>query len=209
MPGIVVCIAVVLALGALGSPVFSLIVVFADDVFDVGAAEFGLLSAALGIGAVLGTPLIAGPGSGIARSRLVGLALPIYGASLVAFALAPTYEFGAVALVVAGGGYLAIASTLNTTIQVQVDERMRGKVLALYVMGLTGTAPIGALIQGWTAEVIGPRQTVMTAGALFFVLAIALRATGRLRHVDDEGAVPLGGGRDQPVDGAAGTSVPR
>lgn len=209
MPGIVVCIAVVLALGALGSPVFSLIVVFADDVFDVGAAEFGLLSAALGIGAVLGTPLIAGPGSGIARSRLVGLALPIYGASLVAFALAPTYEFGAVALVVAGGGYLAIASTLNTTIQVQVDERMRGKVLALYVMGLTGTAPIGALIQGWTAEVIGPRQTVVTAGALFFVLAIALRATGRLRHVDDEGAVPLGGGRDQPVDGAAGTSVPR
>ncbi|MEL7208754.1 MAG: MFS transporter, partial [Actinomycetota bacterium] len=80
MPGIVVCIAVVLALGALGSPVFTLIVVFADEVFRVGETEFGFLSASLGIGAVLGTPLVAGRGSAVRRSRLLAVALVVYGA---------------------------------------------------------------------------------------------------------------------------------
>ena len=218
MPGIVVCVAVVLALGALGSPVFTLIVVFADEVFEVGETQFGLLSASLGIGAVLGTPLIAGPGSGLSRSRLVTVALPVYGGSLMAFALAPNHWFGVVALVVAGGGYLAIASTLNTTIQLQVAENMRGKVLAFYVMGITGTAPLGSLIQGWTADVVGPRETVVTSGALFVLLAFVLQGTGRVRHLDDEGtptvvdtaaAPPVDTVAAPPVDGAAGTSVPR
>ena len=202
MPGIRVCIAVVLALGALGSPVFTLIVVFADEVFDVGATEFGILSASLGIGAILATPLIAGPGSGMLRSRLIGAGLIVYGCALMGFALAPNYWFGAAALMAAGGGYLAIASTLNTTIQLQVAENMRGKVLAVYVMGLTGSAPIGALVQGWAAEVIGPRLTVVIAGVVFFLLALALRSAGRLADLDAEGEELLGAkpaGADPPA----------
>jgi MFS family permease len=209
MPGIRVCVAVVLALGALGSPVFTLVIVFADEVFHVGAAEFGLLSASIGIGAVLGTPLIAGPGSGMLRSRLIGVGLLVYGCALMGFALAPNYWFGAAALMVTGGGYLAIASTLNTTIQIQVDESMRGKVLAVYVMGLTGSAPIGALVQGWAADVIGPRQTVATAGAVFLLLATALRASGRLRDVDADGGDFIGAGMADPDSDTSGTSVPR
>lgn len=201
MPGILVCIAVVLALGLFGSPVFTLIVVFADEVWQVDAAAFGLLSASLGIGAVLGTPLVAGPGSGLQRSRLAGSALFVYGGALMAFALAPGFWAGAAALMVAGGGYLAIASTLNTTIQLQVDERMRGKVLALYVMGLTGTAPIGSLIQGWAADVIGPRPTVVVAGASFLVIAVLLRFTGRLGRLDEDGA----GSSLRPSTGAGGS----
>ena len=117
----------------------------------------------------------------------------MYGAALLAFALSPNYGTGAVALMVAGGGYLAIASTLNTTIQLQVDEAMRGKVLAVYVMGLTGTAPLGVLIQGWAADVVGPRPTVATAGIVFLLLAVALRSTGRLSELDAEPSEALSG----------------
>jgi MFS family permease len=163
-----------------------------DHQICIGATEFGILSASLGIGAILATPLIAGPGSGMLRSRLIGAGLIVYGCALMGFALAPNYWFGAAALMAAGGGYLAIASTLNTTIQLQVAENMRGKVLAVYVMGLTGSAPIGALVQGWAADVIGPRLTVVIAGVVFFLLALALRSTGRLRDVDAEGEEPLG-----------------
>src|SRR5690606_23132859 len=118
-------------LGLLGGPLVELLVVFADEVFVVGDTAYGFLGAALGVGAVLGTPLVAGRGSGIARSRLVLTAVLAYGAALVAFGLAPTYGVGLLALLVNGAGYLAIASTLNTTIQLQVDEAMRGRVLAL------------------------------------------------------------------------------
>ncbi|CAN5725977.1 MFS transporter [soil metagenome] len=185
-PGMATCVVVVIAIGLLGSPVFPLIKVFTDEVFSVGDAAFGLLSAALGIGAVLGAPIVAGWGSGLPRSRLAGGALVIYAAALATFALAPAYPVALVALTVAGGGYLALASTLNTTLQLQVDESMRGKVLALYLMGLTISFPVGSLIQGWLADHVGPRPTVAAAAGLLLAVAAWFRfGNGLLTRLDD------------------------
>lgn len=183
-PGIVTCILVVIALGLFGSPVFTLLVVFADDVYEVGRGLYGLLGAALGLGAILGTPVVAGWGSGLLRSRLMSGALVVYGAALAGFALSPGYWWGIVALLVAGAGYLAVASTLNTTLQLLVDEHMRGKVIALYLMGLTGTVPVGNLIQGWATEAVGPRVTVLVGGAAFLAVTFWLATSRRLRLMD-------------------------
>ncbi|MCB1029420.1 MAG: MFS transporter, partial [Microthrixaceae bacterium] len=70
--GMAACYLAVVALGLFGQPIFSLVVVFAEEVFSVGGLAYGVLSAALGIGAVLAAPIVAGPGSGMARSRLAG-----------------------------------------------------------------------------------------------------------------------------------------
>jgi MFS family permease len=186
--GIVACCTLITAVGLLGSPIFSLVVVFADDVFGVSGTLYGLLSACLGIGAVLGAPLIASRASGLSRSRLVGMSLLVYALALAAFGAAPSYWVGVVCLLVAGGAYLAVASTSNTTVQLQVDDEMRGKVIAVYLMTFTAAIPIGSLVQGWTAQTIGPRQTTIAAGLLLAVLVTGLRLTGRLAAMDDEGA---------------------
>jgi MFS family permease len=185
--GMSACVLVVAAIGFFGSPVFQLLVVFTDEVFHVGRAAYGFLGACLGIGAVLGTPLIAGPGSAMRRSKLTGTALLVYAGALVCFALAPAYLVAAVSLLVAGAAYLGLASTLNTTVQLQVDEAMRGRAISLYLMGLTASAPLGAVVQGWLAEQIGPRPTVAGAGTLLLALGVLLRVTGRLRPMDDPG----------------------
>jgi hypothetical protein len=88
------------------------------------------------------------------------------------------YGLGLVALLVTGAGYLAIASTLNTTIQLQVDETMRGKVIALYVMCLTLALPLGALLQGVFAQFVGPQVAVMVFGSLFLAVWAWLRFGG-------------------------------
>jgi MFS family permease len=208
-PGIVTCIFVVMALGFFGSPVFSLIVVFTDDVFKVGGVAYGLLSATQGIGAILGAPLIAGPGTAIARSRLTAMAMVAYGIALVVFALSPTYALSLLPMLVAGAGYLAIASSLNTSIQMQVDESMRGRVLSLYVMGLTISVPLGNLVQGALAEAIGPRATVAGAGVLFLGVWALLRVRGRFPLLDAQRAgIGEGGEADEvqplPQPGLAG-----
>jgi MFS family permease len=185
--GIVACCVLITAVGLLGSPIFALVVVFADDVFHVSGTLYGLLSACLGTGAVLGAPLIASRSAGLQRSQLVGVALLVYALALAAFGAAPGYWAGVACLLVAGGAYLAIASTSNTTVQLQVDEAMRGKVMAFYLMTFTAAIPIGSLVQGWTAETIGPRQTLITAGLLLAVVVTGLRVTGRLAAMDDEG----------------------
>lgn len=184
MPGIAACVLVIIAMGFFGNPIFPLLAVFAEDVFGVSGLRYGILGAALGAGGVLATPLVAGRGSALARSRLVGWALGTYGTALLLFALAPVFAAAVGFLVVAGGGYLALSSTLNTTIQVQVDEERRGKVLALYVMGLTGSYPVGALVQGALADVVSVRLVTATCGVVLLLTLVRLLATGRLRTMD-------------------------
>ena len=177
-PGIAVCLVVVAALGGLGSPMNQLIAVFADQVYGVGDFAYGVLGAAGGLGAIFGTPLIVGRGSRLSRSRLVGIAMVVYGGAVVAFGLAPVYALGVAMLLITGAGYLAIASTLNTTVQLQVDELMRGKVLALYVMVLTIALPIGGLAQGLLAQLIGPQAAVVLFGSGFLAVWAWLRFGG-------------------------------
>ncbi|MGH9185275.1 MAG: MFS transporter, partial [Acidimicrobiales bacterium] len=191
-PGIWVSIVVVMFLGLFGSPLFTLLVVFARDVFDVGRGQYGLLGAALGIGALLGTPFVAGRSIDVARGPMSGVALVVYSAAVIAFALAPGYWFGMGALVVAGACFLTLASTMNTTIQLKVDEAMRGKVISVYLMGLTATVPLGALVQGWLVEVVGPRATVAGAGALLLAAAVWLVSTNRFAAMDAEVTLPVG-----------------
>lgn len=186
-PGMAMCVELVVLLGLLGSPVFQLLKVFTDEVFHVGDVAFGLLGATLGIGSVLGAPLVAGPGSGIARSRLTGAGIVMYGTALAVFALAPAYGVALAALLVAGGSYLAIASSLNTTLQLQVDEEVRGRAMGVYLTAFTLAIPVGALVQGWLADTVGPRATVAAAGALFAASALWLGVRGKLAHMDDGG----------------------
>lgn len=185
-PGIVTAIFVVVALGFLGSPIFSFIVVFAEDVFGVGDTAYGVLAAAQGAGAVLGAPIIAGPGTAWARSRLTKVGMVAYGSALVAFALSPLYLTAVLALLVSGAAYLAIAASLNTSIQLQVEDHMRGRVMALYVMGITATVPLGNLVQGALVEVVGARATTTGAGLAFIGVFLVLRASRRLRTLDAE-----------------------
>jgi len=185
-PGIMAALVVVFTLGLLGGPLFNLLVVFAQDVYDVGDEAYGLLAACLGAGAILSAPLIAGWGSRQARSFMVSLAMVAYGLALIVFATAPTLLVGAVALFVVGAGYLGIASTLNTTVQLQVTEAMRGRVIALYVMSLTAAMPLGSLIQGALVDVIGPQTTVAGAGVVFLVVFVVLRFRLRLFGAMDD-----------------------
>jgi MFS family permease len=187
-PGIRTCVIVVAGLSFADSPLFQFVVVFAQDVFEVDTWVFGVLSAALGIGAILATPFVAGWGGTLPRRTLVAGAMALNGISLVLFALSPNAWVGFFFLMGAGAGYLAIASSLNTTIQLQVEETMRGKVLSFYVLGVTLVAPIAALLQGVLVNVIGARAAFTIAGAVFLGLLGLLRASGALHHLDAESA---------------------
>jgi len=206
--GIVVSLIIVFALGFLGGPLFNLLVVFADQVYKVGDGAYGLLAGCMGAGAILIAPLVAGKGSHLPRSRLVSIAMVAYGVALIGLGLAPVPLVAAATLLVAGAGYLGISSTLNTTVQLQVTEQMRGKVLALYVIILTLGVPLGSLVQGWLVDVIGVQATVMGAGALFLGVFLVLRfATTRLSTMDDLSRGSLGTQDDLAVAEARATEA--
>jgi MFS family permease len=188
-PGIRASFYAVFALGAMGGPLAQLLAVFADRVFHVDARPYAYLGIAMGAGSIIAAPFIAGPGSAIRRSQLLLIAMFGYGTALIVFAATDWYALGFAALLVTSAGWLGIASALNTTIQLQVPEHIRGKVLALYVMVLTFAMPIGVLVQGAAAEHFGAQVTVFVAGALFLLVTLWLwKLSGLLPHVDDDGA---------------------
>ena len=149
----------------------------------------GYLLGGLGLGAILVAPWVAGAFGDITPSVVVRASLPVYAGAIVAFGLSRSYAFGLLAIVVAGGGFLALIATTNTATQTLVDEHMRGRVLALRVMAFTGAYPAGGLLQGWLADVFSPSAVVTAAGlSLFGIWLWARRQTIALARLDERPA---------------------
>jgi MFS family permease len=184
--GIRVAIGIVIAFSLLAMPVSTLIPVLAKRVYHVDASSYGWLAAAYGVGAVVGALVIGIAGDSLRRGRLVVAALLGYVVALVGLGLVPSYFGGLVFIGLAGVSHLAVAAALNTSIQLLVAERVRGRVLAVYLMCLTGGFPIGSLLQGWLADLVGARTTVIGAGCLLLVVPLYLLVRNGLLEALDE-----------------------
>jgi MFS family permease len=174
--GLLVAVVTVGIVAFLGSPVVQLAPVFARDEFHVGEGAYGLLAGALGTGATVGSVLLGAYGDGVRRSRLVVIALVGYGLAVVGMGATPSYAGGLLAMFLIGLGYLAVVSALNTSVQMAVDDRYRGRVMALYGMAFVGAYPAGSLLQGALADVFGVRPVVGGAGLLLVAYAAWLLA---------------------------------
>ncbi|MDQ1502058.1 MAG: hypothetical protein QOI86_5398 [Actinomycetota bacterium] len=163
-PGLQLAVVTVGVVMFLGGPVIQLAPVFAHDAFGVDQRAYGFLAAALGIGATAGSLVLGAYGDGVRRSTLAVAAIATYGLAVLGMAATPTYAGGVAAMFCIGVAYLAVASVLNTSIQLAVDDRFRGRVIALYVMVFTGSYPLGSLLQGLATDRFGVRVVVGVAG---------------------------------------------
>ena len=99
-PGITLSILVAVMVGFLGYPIVQFTVVFAEDIYGVGPEALGYLLGALGLGAILVAPWVAGAFGDVTPSAVVRLSLPVYAVAIIAFGLSRTYVFGLLAVVV-------------------------------------------------------------------------------------------------------------
>jgi MFS family permease len=185
-PGILIGMFVAVLVGGLGNPVFQFTVVFAGEVYDVGPIGLSLLNVSLGLGAVAAAPLVSGWDATLSRAKLVRWGLLVYGGAIIAFGAAPVYLIGLLALVVIGGGFLVVISATNTSVQLIVADHMRGRVMAVRIMAFTGAYPVGALVQGWISDAIGPQLTVVGAGTILLVVGLWLGSKPALLHRLDD-----------------------
>ena len=185
-PGIRTAILAVSFISAFAMPLSQHIVVFAEDVFKVSPFWFGVLGSAQGIGGIAVGPVVAAMAGRGVRSRIQLGSLVGYGAAIVLFALAPKFWVGFFALLLIGGVHLVSATNLNSVVQLQVDDELRGSVMALYLMGVLGIMPFSNLLMGILISALGPRPVGAGAGVLLVLGGIFLYTTGRLFHLDDD-----------------------
>lgn len=150
--------------------------------FGGGADTFGVMFAAMGVGAIAGGLYTATRGERPARI-LIRMCAALGVAILVA-ALMPVLWLELVALVVVGATATSFLTLGNAVLQLHSEPEMRGRVVALRAVAILGARPIGAPVVGWIGEHLGPRYA-LGVGAVA-ALAVAAWAYRRVAAYDAE-----------------------
>lgn len=159
----------------LGMPYQALMPVFAEDVFDVGPSGLGLLMTVNGIGALLGSLVIASM-TNVARRGLVQLALGVtFGLSLALFAFGGSFWIALAALMVVGGASAAYMSLNSTLVMDKAEPQFHGRVMSVYMLTFS-LMPISVLPVGALADAFGAPITI-GIGGLALVTVVVLYGT--------------------------------
>ncbi len=165
-----------------------LLPLFATQILDLGADGYGAMFAALGIGSLGGSLTLAF----MRQRRAIPLMLiggVAFSALLVGISLAR--EVWLVAPLILGAGYasMLMINTINATVQANVADALRGRVMALYVTVFAGSAPLGGLFAGVVAEAFGT-PVAFVVGAVLSLVTLGIVAWG-LRAAARRGALGI------------------
>ena len=158
--------------GSLGFQYTVLLPVYAGSILNAGAAGYGALMSAGGIGSLAAALYMTRKQDRAGLRRNLFFGLSAFGLALVAFSQSKIFGLSAAINVVAGFGMILYAASTNTLIQLTVKEEFRGRVMSLYTLMFIGTAPVGSFLLGAIAEHFGTPTATLASG-----LACAVGAT--------------------------------
>jgi len=135
----------------------------------------GMLSASFGIGAAIGMVLLAYMGSRLASQRVssLGLSGMAAGCVVLAFGTVPAVALAGFAL--AGLGFGAAMTGLATVVQERAPEELRGRIMALWLVGFVGSRPIAAALLGGTADLVSVQAAFALAAVSSVIVALLCR----------------------------------
>lgn len=154
-------------------PFNTLMPMFAKDIFNGDARTFSWFESAAGLGSILSAIYLANLKNSNGLTKMVAIAGVILGGSLLFLAYAPELPFALFFMTLAGVGMMAQTSAINTYIQTHSIPEMRGRAISYYVMAYQGIIPIGSLLIGWAANLIGPRPAIFIEGTIGIAATIA------------------------------------
>ncbi|MBM3673776.1 MAG: MFS transporter [Actinobacteria bacterium] len=144
------------------------------------SVAYGILYGLFGLGATLGAITVGTYLAHHSRAMIVRCSLVAFAVLLVVFALLRTEVHAYVVVTMLGFAYFLVITSLATVLQEHLDDAVRGRVMALWIMSFGGTVPIGVLVGGFVVDQLATITVVVLLGAL---VALALAAYCDLRRV--------------------------
>ncbi|HAJ26969.1 MAG TPA: MFS transporter [Syntrophus sp. (in: bacteria)] len=164
----------------MGVPYTVLMPAFARDILHSGPHTLGFLMSASGAGALIGAIYLAARKSILGLGRIIPLASGIFGAGLIGFSLYPVFWLSLLLMTIIGFGAVVQVASSNTLLQTIVEDNKRGRVMSLFAVSFMGMAPLGSLMAGTLAGIIGITTSIMFGGiccimgAIFFARKLSL-----------------------------------
>lgn len=156
----------------MGMPYAVLMPIFADKILGGGSDTLGYLMGASGIGALAAALILASRKQVFGLGRWVAFASGAFGISIILFSFSNYFWLSLILLVPVGFSMMTQMSSSNTLIQAMVPDELRGRVMSVYSMMFMGMAPLGALLAGTLAGILGAPATVALGGAVCIIGSI-------------------------------------
>ena len=178
----------VLARGTLfivfASALWALLPVTARDDLGLGSGGYGVLLAALGVGAIAGAALLPRLRARVSDNATVAAATAAYAVACAVIAWVHVTALVALVLLVAGFAWIAVLSSLNATAQTVLPDWVRSRGLSLYLIVFAGGQAIGALLWGLLAQGTSTRAAFTAVAVGMAVTAVPAMRWFRLRSTD-------------------------
>jgi MFS family permease len=164
-------------IGFFGFPLVQQIPALARDVLKaVGdtetlvAGRTSTLYAAQGAGAMIAALLAAAfLSSSHKKGRWVLVGQVAFIIPMIALGFAGNLHVAIPLLVLMGWGTVTQLVTMNTLIQLNVPNELRGRVFSIYLWALQGVAPFGSLLIGWIAQNWGVSLAALIGGVVSLI----------------------------------------
>jgi MFS family permease len=174
-PELAVPLALMALVGTFGLNFQVILPLLARFSFDGGPGTYAALVAAMGAGSVLGA--LATGAHGRTDARLIAGAALAFGVLALLAALAPSLALEVPLVALLGAAAVTFAAAINSSLQLSVEPRMRGRVMALYSVVFLGSTPIGGPLAGWLSQAYDPRVALLLAAVAGLSAAWAARVS--------------------------------
>jgi len=165
----------------MGASYTQLLPIFSEQVLHGDARTQGWLLSAAAVGALAGALYLAGRKTVRGLETVIARAPLYFGAGLVVLAASRTLWLSLAVMPVIGIGLIVHMASTNTLLQTIVDDGKRGRVMSFYTMAFMGMVPLGSLLAGILADLVGAPLTVAAGGACCMAGGIAFH--GRLARI--------------------------
>jgi MFS family permease len=172
-PALLALLAMGAAMAIFGQQYQTLMTLFSERVFEVGAGGLGLLMAMAGLGALAGAVMVAAvarfgrPG---ALQVIIGIA---FSAALIGFGLAPSFPVALVLLTVVGFCGASFMGVNSTLIMSNAPPELYGRIMSIYMLTFAAQ-PLGALPLAWVADVAGAPASMVIAGSVVLAVVVGI-----------------------------------
>ncbi len=169
-PTILAAISLMAVAGGMAYPVFGLMAAFAEEVIQTSPVGLGILLAAGALGSVIGTLIVTRLGHRRRGRTLTWTAccLPV---AVAIFAGTRTLWTACLLLVLIGIALLIVQSLTITLVQLQIPDRVRGRVMSIYSLLHAGSDTMGNVVVGSMALWLG-LPGALAAGSLFALVYV-------------------------------------
>lgn len=149
--------------GTLACEFFVTLPLLAKTTFHGDASMYASMTAASGIGAILGGLFIAGKTVPSRIDTLARYAL-LFAVASMALAFSQTYIAALLILVSVGATQLVLTTSANAMLMIHTTPAMRGRMNGWWVVIFMGSTPIGGPLMGWIAQHSTPGMAIAVGG---------------------------------------------